>query len=310
MSEVARLRYFVAVAEELHFGRAAERLFIAQPALSQQIRKLEEQLGVTLFERDRRHVALTPAGEALLSEARAAVDQVDRALAVGRRFRSGRIGRLDIGCTPGAVGGLMGRIMRAFQADHPDVELELHHYSFSDVSAGLRNGEVDAAFVRLPLSLPDLRHRTLVVEPRVVALPPEHPLVTRPELAIAELLDEPWIAIATNDATWRDFWLATEHRSGRPARVGAEAATPDEAFEAVLAGRGDPPDPPYDRGAVHRPGHHHNPGPGRRTLAWRDCLAGRNRVCAAPDLRCDFRGGSGGGLANTRGRLSWFSWVS
>jgi DNA-binding transcriptional LysR family regulator len=238
MSELARLRYFVAVAEELHFGRAAERLFIAQPALSQQIRKLEEQLGVALFERDRRHVGLTPAGEALLPEAHAAVEQVDRALAVGRRYRSGRIGRLDIGCTPGAVGGLMGQIVRAFQGAHRDVKLELHHYSFSDVSAGLRNGEVDAAFVRLPLSVPDLRYRVLVVEPRVVALPPEHPLATRTELALAELLDEPWIAIATNDATWRDFWLATEHRGGSPARIGVEATTPDEAFEAVLAGRG------------------------------------------------------------------------
>jgi len=132
----------------------------------------------------------------------------------------------------------MGQIIRSFRNAHPDIALELHHYSFSDVSAGLRNGEVDAAFVRLPLSVPDLRHRTLVVEPRVVALPPEHPLATRPELAIAELLDEPWVAIATNDATWRDFWLATEHRGGRAARIGAEAATPDEAFEAVLAGRG------------------------------------------------------------------------
>jgi DNA-binding transcriptional LysR family regulator len=106
------------------------------------------------------------------------------------------------------------------------------------VSPGLRASEVDAAFVRLPLSLPDLRYRTLVVEPRVVALPPEHPLAARPELALAELLDEPWIAIATDDATWRDFWLATEHRGGQPAHIGAEAATPDEAFEAVLAGRG------------------------------------------------------------------------
>jgi len=97
MSDVARLRYFVAVAEELHFGRAAERLFIVQPALSQQIRKLEDQLGVALFERDRRHVVLTPAGVALLPEARAAVEQVDRALAVGWRFRTGRIGQLDIG---------------------------------------------------------------------------------------------------------------------------------------------------------------------------------------------------------------------
>lgn len=238
MSDVARLRYFVGVAEELHFGRAAERMFVAQPALSQQIRKLEEQLGVTLFERDRRHVSLTPAGVALLPEARAAVEQVNRALAVGRRFRSGRIGRLDIGYTPGAVGGLMGQIVRAFRDAHPDIDLELHHYSFSDVSAGLRNGEVDAGFVRLPLGLPDLRYRTLVVEPRVIALPPEHPLANRDELSIAELLDEPWIAIATNDATWRDFWLATEHRGGRPAHIGAEAATPDEAFEAVLAGRG------------------------------------------------------------------------
>jgi DNA-binding transcriptional LysR family regulator len=238
MSDLARLRYFVAVAEELHFGRAAERLFIAQPALSQQIRRLEEQLGVALFERDRRHVALTPAGVALLPEARAAVEQMDRALAVGRRFRSGVIGRLDIGYTPAAVGGLMSQIVRAFQDAHPDIELELHHSTFSDVSAGLRTGDVHAAFVRLPLSVPDLRYSTLVVEPRVVALPPEHPLATRGELAIAELLDEPWIAIATNDATWRDFWLATEHRGGRPARIGVEAATPDEAFEAVLAGRG------------------------------------------------------------------------
>jgi len=238
MAQLERLRYFVAVAEERHFGRAARRVRVAQPSLSQQIKRLEAELGTTLLHRDAREVRLTPAGEALLEHARPAIAAVDQALAAARRVGSGTAQRLRVGFLPAAVGALMGEIVRAFNARHPEVVVELAPYDFTDASAGLRSGSVDAAFVRLPIVNDGLRFAALLSEPRVMALPPGHPLATRASVSIKEVLDEPWVVVPDADPVWREFWLATAHRDGRPPDLGPTVLDPDASFEAVLAGQG------------------------------------------------------------------------
>jgi DNA-binding transcriptional LysR family regulator len=238
MAQLERLRYFVAVAEERHFGRAAQRLLVAQPSLSQQIKRLEAELGTALLHRDARAVRLTPAGEALLEHARPAIAAVDEALAAARRAAAGDAVPLRIGFLPAAVGALMGEIVRGFGARHPEVAVELVPHDFTDTSAGLRSGSVDAAFVRLPIRDDGLRFAALVSEPRVMALPPGHPLAARASISIEEVLDEPWVVVPDADPVWREFWLATAHRDGRPPHLGPTAADPDASFEAVLAGQG------------------------------------------------------------------------
>src|SRR5215216_6005947 len=121
--ELRHLRYFVAVATELHFGRAAERLFISQPALSQQIRSLEGELGLKLLERNRRGVRLTPEGEAFLADARAVVQQADRATDVARALAEGATGRLRLSYVLTMPGGLPERIVREYQRRYPGVQI-------------------------------------------------------------------------------------------------------------------------------------------------------------------------------------------
>lgn len=234
------LRYFLAVAEELHFTRAAERLYVSQPALSKQIRALERQLGVELFRRDRHGVALTGAGEALLPHARRVLaDWAAGAVAV-ETARSAQRSTLVVGMStsPGR-GGLLPAIRSRFTAAHPEAVLRVRQVSWEDPTAGLADGDVDVAFVWLPL--PDAgRYAWTVVaeEPRLVALPDTHPLAARPELAFADLSDEPFLALPESAGPLRDHWLALDERAGRPVRVGAEIAGTEETYEALVAGLG------------------------------------------------------------------------
>ncbi|WP_330308139.1 MULTISPECIES: LysR family transcriptional regulator [unclassified Streptomyces] len=234
------LRYFVAVAEDLHFTRAAERLFVSQPALSKQIRMLERQLGAELFERDRQGVRLTAVGSALLPYARRVLADWDAASDAVERAKAEQQATLVVGMStsPGR-GGLLPAIRSRFSEACPAARVELRQVSWTDSSAGLADGSVDAAFVWLPV--PDEeRYEWVVVaeEPRHVALPDTHPLAPRPEIDFAELLDEPFIAIPKSAGVLRDYWLALDARAGSPARIGAEAASADETYEALVDGRG------------------------------------------------------------------------
>ena len=234
------LRYFVAVAEDLHFTRAAERLFVSQPALSKQIRMLERQLGAELFERDRQGVRLTAVGSALLPYARRLLADWDAASGAVERAKAEQQATLVVGMStsPGR-GGLLPAIRSRFSEVCPAARVELRQVSWTDSSAGLADGSVDAAFVWLPV--PDEeRYEWVVVaeEPRHVALPDTHPLAPRPEIDFAELLDEPFIAIPKSAGVLRDYWLALDARAGSPARIGAEAASADETYEALVDGRG------------------------------------------------------------------------
>ncbi|TDC27552.1 LysR family transcriptional regulator [Streptomyces sp. 8K308] len=234
------LRYFVAVAEELHFTLAAERLYVSQPALSKQIRALERQLGAPLFERDRREVRLTAVGTALLPHARRTLAAWDEAASAVERAKAVQRATLSVGwsTSPGR-GGLLPAIRSRFTAAHPDAELRLRQVGWDDPSAGLADGTSDVAFLWLPLVDAD-RYRWLVVaeEPRVVALPENHPLAARSTIPFADLLDEPFLALPHSTGPLRDHFLAVDARAGRPPRIGDEVGSTDETYEALVDGRG------------------------------------------------------------------------
>ncbi|HZV74120.1 MAG TPA: LysR family transcriptional regulator [Conexibacter sp.] len=191
--ELRHLRYFVAVAEELSFTRAAARLHMAQPPLSTQIRDLERALGVQLLDRSRRAVRLTPAGEALLAEARRLLVQTEQTLQAVRRAGQGEVGQLTIGFVPSAANSVLPGHLRTFRQRHPDVELYLREMPPDDLVRALHDGGVDLCFLHLPLL--DERVETLVVseQPLRAALPIDHPLSGRKRIAVAALAEEPFV---------------------------------------------------------------------------------------------------------------------
>lgn len=215
--ELRQLRYFVAVAEELHFSRAAARLHLAQSALSAQIRALENELGGPLLTRSTRRVALTPAGEALLHEARSILVAADRALERTRALARGEGGSVVIGSLGPAPGELLAALLARFGARHPDVRVELRAFDFNDTVLGLRRGRADLAFLYAPISEPDLDVTPLLSEPRMVVLPRRHPLARRRALSPGDLADEVFVVQPqTTPAPWRDFWTLVEQLPRRP----------------------------------------------------------------------------------------------
>ncbi|MBC9726964.1 LysR family transcriptional regulator [Streptomyces sp. TRM68367] len=234
------LRYFVTVAEELHFTRAAERLYVSQPALSKQVRALERQLGVELFRREPRGVTLTEAGTALLPHARRVLAAWAEGAAAVEAVRSAQRSTLVVGMStsPGR-GGLLPAIRSRFTAAHPEVVVRLRQVGWEDPTAGLADGEADVAFVWLPL--PDAGRygwTAVAEEPRLVALPDTHPLAEHAEVDFADLADEPFLALPPSAGPLRDFWLALDERAGRLPRIGAEIAGTEETYEALVAGLG------------------------------------------------------------------------
>ncbi|MBE1590662.1 LysR family transcriptional regulator [Nonomuraea angiospora] len=230
-AHIRDLRYFVAVAEELSFTRAAaERLFISQPSLSRQIRQLELSLRAKLFERDRRTVALTAAGAALLPEARRIIEQwegAQRAVAAAREERM-----LVVGFQTRIGRGLVPSISSAL----PGWDLRFRQVPWSDPTVGLGDGQVDVAVAWLPVPGHEYDWTVVSTEERWVALPADHPLAARPEVTLADLAGEAFVALPVSAGPMRDFWLAGDQRPA-PAVVGAEAETAEEAFELVASGR-------------------------------------------------------------------------
>lgn len=237
---VRDLRYFLAVAEQLNFTRAAEALFISQPALSKQIRALERQLGVDLFERDHQNVALTAPGQVLLEHARTVVGAWAEAWRAVTDAAAEERTTLTVGMStsPGR-GGLLPAVRSRFAAAYPHASIRLRHAGWEDPSAGLADGTSDVAFVWLPLPDQERYAWTLIAEePRLVAFADDHPLAARTEVDFAELLDEPFLALPRSAGPLRDFWLATDARGGRAARIGYEIASNEETYEALVGGFG------------------------------------------------------------------------
>jgi len=198
------LRYFVVVAEELHFGRAAARLHMAQPPLSQQIQRLERELGVQLFERNRRKVELTRAGKILLLEARRAVDQADKVLEVARDVRTGRAGRVRIGFVGSALYGPLPRLLEALRGQAPDVQLSLLEMETGTQLSRLVEDELDLGFMRSPVPYPELAVQEISSEQLVVALPLRHPHPHGEPVRIESLADEPFVLFSAQ--LGRGFW--------------------------------------------------------------------------------------------------------
>jgi DNA-binding transcriptional LysR family regulator len=192
--DLRQLRYFVAVAEERHFGRAAARLHMAQPPLSQQVRSLEADLGVQLLHRTTRRVELTDAGAAYLDRARAILGAVDEAGHEARRVAAGSVGRLAIGCVGSATYSLLPALARGLSEELPRVDFAFRgEMLVPDQIRCLRSGEVDIALLRPPVADPSIAVQVLRRERLVAALPAEHPLAARRRFGVSRLRDEPLI---------------------------------------------------------------------------------------------------------------------
>ncbi len=235
---IRHLRAFVAVAEEQHFGRAAAALHLTSSALSQTLRQLETAVGAVLVRRTTRSVELTPTGVAALEAARHAISAFDAALERIQEVARGEAGVLRVGYVIGAGLELVPAVIRAFEREVPTVELKLREYDFSRPDAGFETGEVDVAFLRPPLRIPDLTYLPLMQEPRVVCLPEGHRLAGHEYVRVKDIIDEPIIAAPTEDEVWRGYWILRPQREGRPANVVEEAPTFEAELQAVAAGRG------------------------------------------------------------------------
>jgi DNA-binding transcriptional LysR family regulator len=232
-----RLRYFVAVAEELHFSRAAARLFVAQQALSKQIRGLEDDLGTSLLKRNTRSVELTPAGQVFLDASRELLASFDASVAAARRIGRGERDTLSLGFLVTAALELTTPLLTEFQRRYPEVRVDLREFSLLDPSAGLADGSSEMAVIRLPISVADLHTEPLFVEPRVAALAIGHPLAGRDRLTVAELLNEPLTIGRSDDTAWRDFWTLAAYRGGRAPTL-IETTSHTEEMEIVATGQG------------------------------------------------------------------------
>lgn len=229
--DLRKLRYFVAVAEELHFGRAAERLRIAQPVLSRQIRSLEEDLGAELFDRDRRGTLLTPAGEQLLEDT---VPLLASAQALVRRVKRAAQGTptLTIGFMPGIT---LTPATVLFTGRHPTVHVRLLRTSWDDQVAVLLDGRADVGIVRRPFDQRGLQVRPLFREPRVVVLPVRHRLADRSVVTVADLASEHLLQDPDAVPEWRD--VAVELRAGRRPDIPVIHQV-EEKLELVASGAG------------------------------------------------------------------------
>jgi DNA-binding transcriptional LysR family regulator len=230
------LRALIAIADEGSVTAAANRLYLAQPALSKRLIALERDVGATLFDRLPRGVELTEAGLALLAAARDAVTAWDQGVSALQRLSAS--GELVIGMQTAVGRGLQRRALVRFRELAPDVLPSLRLVFWDDPTAGLADGSSDVAFIWLPGPVDGLDCLPVAAEPRLVALPADHRLAALERIPIGELLDERFVALPAAAGNLRAFWLAEEHRAGRPAVIGAVALTADTALEAVAAGLG------------------------------------------------------------------------
>lgn len=193
--ELRHLRYFLAVADAMNFGQAAERLNIAQPGLSQQIKMLEQIVGVTLFDRSRRQLRLTLAGETFLPEIREIMMQVDRAVQTAQRAGRGEIGRLAIGYVGSAAyTGALTRLVGAFREARPQVNLEIAELEMLRQIDAIAKGVLDVGFIRPPVPLPDgVASLTVLQEELMIVLPRSHPRAELPVVSFVDLRDETFI---------------------------------------------------------------------------------------------------------------------
>ena len=194
--ELRHLRYFLAVADELHFGRAAERVHVAQPAISQQIRRLEAEIGTELFHRNRREVRLAPAGEALRDYAVRAIDEVNDGVEAARRAARGEIGNLTVGFLETAASTIVPRAVRQFRAARPDVNLTLRELGVGAQIDDLQAGRLDVGIIRPPADADDLLFERIIDEKLIAAVPSGHPLAGRDQITARTVVDQPLVLLS------------------------------------------------------------------------------------------------------------------
>ena len=233
------LRYFVTVAEERHFGRAAERLHIAQPPLSQQIQKLERQLGVELIDRSRRPIELTDAGNALLGEAKLALTHGERAFAAAAGAATGISATFISDALQAAVDGVLSYVMRAHRRDFPDVKLELTELDTAEQVTQLVEHRLDVGFLRGPVDDPSLTIQTLIEDPLAAVVCDDHALAAQERIASTALADQP-IVLWTRTAaptTYADvIELFRKHHIEPPVVDEIPAHTNDSRARGIRSG--------------------------------------------------------------------------
>jgi len=230
-AHTTKLRYFVVLAEELHFRRAAARLHITQQALSRHLRDLERQVGVTLVERTTRSVELTEAGRVFLESTRAALGAFDTGVTDARRAALGS-GLLRVGVGVGAALELTPLIMDAFRERYPSIEVEVREFPH-DSRRGLSGDWADVALVRLPITADDLRFEPLFTEPLVLAVPSHNALAQQDVVTVEDVLDLPITSASDGDPAHRAFWTLQAHRHD-PAQI-VPVSSLTEEVTVVLA---------------------------------------------------------------------------
>jgi DNA-binding transcriptional LysR family regulator len=236
--ELRHLRAFVAVAEELNFTRAAKRLFIAQQALSTQIRQLEDRIGARLLERTTRSVTLTTAGQVLLAQARLLLADADTVVATTRAAGATRK-PLTVGFVAAVNHPEMSHALDRFSETHPDVELMINFGDQLDPTGGLHDGQADVAFVYGPFDYRGLALTPLYSEPLGVALAESHHLASVASLTVADVIAEPTFDFPTADHVWRDYWSGADFRRGHPpAKYVAQFRTLEGLIVSIRAGLG------------------------------------------------------------------------
>ena len=239
--ELRHLRYFIGVAEEENVSRAALKLHVSQPALSRQIRDLEEELGFLLLERSAKSVRLTEAGRAFLTEARAVLQRTEDAVKAARAIATGGRGELHVAYAPSLTARILPPTLRAFQAELPNVRVRLHDLSTEEMLAGLREGKLQIAFVvRLtPALLRGLRFEELARDSICLAVAPKHPLAGRRTVTLAEVAREPLVTYSRKDYPDAHENLAAMFAAikSKP-RIAEEHDSVSSLIAAVEAGNG------------------------------------------------------------------------
>jgi DNA-binding transcriptional LysR family regulator len=272
--ELRQLRYFCLLAEELHFGRAAKRLAMTQPPLSQAIANLERELGVKLFDRTQRRVALTHAGAAFLDEARATLARAAQAVELAQRAGRGEVGRLGVGYLAATAFTLLPLVLRDFARAFPGVKLDLRELTIPQQHAALLKGDIDLAILRPPVDEAELASEVVMSERFVAALPASHPLCALRRIPAQRLAREPFVMFPRQPGLVNhDLVMGFCLRAGFTPRVAQEANQTHTVVSLVSAGIGIALVPESTRriglaGVVYRPLRERTPL-SRTAVAWR-----------------------------------------
>jgi len=239
--DIRQLRYFIAVAEHLNFTEAAKRLYVAQPAVSQQIASLEKRLGVKLFRRNKHSVELTSAGSVFLQDAREIVERFALSIEHARQAEAGLVGTINIGLLSVSVRDFLPSVVRAFRSKYPQVTIYFRFENIGQLTNKLLSGEIDLAFT-LSHGLHNLggvTYKPLWTQPYSIILPHDHPLADQPNLSIAQLEHEPFVMLEREESPQGyDYVLSMCAKHGFSPRIVSQASRTDAVLMIVDAGIG------------------------------------------------------------------------